>query len=162
MKGLAFWWQARTSRERGFLGGLVVLVGVLLGKSLLWQPAADHVEALQRELPVLGEELEQMQGMTAALASRPGGVRRGGALQGEALVITLDKSLREAGIETAVLTPQAGRMLDMTCRNVPFSTMVVWLDRAGRAWGVRVRSAHVERSQDLENVNARLQLEVGG
>ncbi len=162
MNGLAFWWQTRTSRERGLLGGLVVLVVVLVGQSLLWRPAADHVDALQRELPVLGADLEQMQGMAAALESRSVGVKREAPLQGEALVAALDKSLREAGIETAVLTPQAGRVLGMTCRDVPFSTMVAWLDRAGRVWGVHVSEAHVERSQGLENVNARLRLEVGG
>ena len=158
---MVVWWQARTLREKGFLGGLAVLVAILVGQSLLWQPAASHVEVLQRELPALGTDLEQMQGLVTVLESRPGGTRKEAPLQGQALVTALDKSLRDSGIETATLTPQADRVLDMTCRDVPFSTMVAWLDRAGRAWGVHVREAHVDRSQGLENVNARLRLDVG-
>ncbi len=81
----------------------------------------------------------------------------------ESLLVLVDRSTREAHLDTAMRgsEPGAAGSLSLRLEKAPFDTLVAWLARLAQQNGVVIESATIERSGDTGLVNAAIVLQPG-
>jgi general secretion pathway protein M len=137
---LTEWFEAREPREKRLLAGGGALLAAVLLYSVLWAPAWDGCSRIKARLPLLQEEVAQVQMQLDEARSLKGDVaiRRP---EGLALRDALSTSLSQAGVAAPQITVQ-GKGVQVEVKNVPFGVWMVWLDEVRRTEHVRVVSAH--------------------
>ncbi len=156
------WFAGLSERER-----YLVLAGALLGAyavlhlailAPLWGGTARMATQLPERQALLGE-LRAAEAEVSALRGRDPAVAREGA--GQALVVIIDRTSREAGLGGALRrnqpTPDQG--LRVSFEGAAFDTLVVWLAELERRFGIGVESASFDAAGDPGRVNATLVLE---
>lgn len=135
-------WQARTSRERGALATMVVVVlGALLVQTG-WS-AAQESARLARQTPAR-EQLRLRVEQAAAELQRPAGeARQGKLLAGEALDVALRRDLANLHGNVA-LRLTAPRKLELK-GEAEFAALLVWLAQAQSVHGLFVSAAEIQR-----------------
>jgi general secretion pathway protein M len=81
----------------------------------------------------------------------------------ESLLVLVDRSTREAKLDTAMRGSEqgAGGSLSLRLEKAPFDTLVAWLARLGQQNGVVIDSATIEKTGDAGLVNAAIVLRPG-
>ena len=154
---LTKWLEAREPREKRLLVAGGALLAVVLLYSLLWAPAWDGCSRIRASLPLLQDEVAQMQTQLDEVRSLKGAAAIR-APQGLALRDALTTSLSQAGIPAPQITV-LGKGVQVEVKNVPFGVWMGWLDEVRRSDHVRVVSAHAtgEAQPGHANVSVTVQ-----
>ncbi len=82
---------------------------------------------------------------------------------GESLLVIVDRSAREAKLDTALRGSEQGSAgsLSLRLEKAPFDSLVVWLGRLAQQNGVVIDSATIEKTGDAGLVNAAIVLRPG-
>ena len=88
---------------------------------------------------------------------------RAPSANGESLLVLVDRSTREAGLDSAMRgsEPGAAGSLSLRLEKAPFDTLVAWLARLAQQNGVVIDSATIEKAGDAGLVNAAIVLRPG-
>jgi general secretion pathway protein M len=151
-------YTALTVREqRMVLVGAVALLGIVLFSVLL--PLDQAVAKARTRLEQKRADLTWMQTVAVpALRNAPAP-----SAANESLLVVIDRSAREARLDTAMRGAEqgAGGSLSLRLEKAPFDTLVGWLARLAQQNGVVIESATIEKTGDSGLVNAAIVLKPG-
>lgn len=157
MDALKVWYRGLAARERRFvlIGGCAALAIVLLMGVL---PLARSAAALEQRVATKRADLAWMRGAAPALASA--GPVSDAAATPESLVVTVDRTAREANLGEALARsePAGNGGQRVQLENARFDVLVAWLARLRQQHGIRVVSATVERTDQPGLVSASVEL----
>lgn len=150
-------WGARTQRERSVLGtGFMVLLAVLVWLILI-DPAMQGRAQLQKELPVLREQLAQLQSMARELTKTGNS-----AAAPPSTTAPLARQMLESSLARKGLRPQSlehnGELVRLKLSDASFAALVEWLADIQTSTQLVVTDANVIGTEKLDKVNASLSL----
>lgn len=149
---------ALSPRERRLvLVGAVAAAAILIFGILL--PLDHSVAQAQQRLAKKRADLSWMQSVAPQIALLPPPA----AVNGESLLVVVDRSARESGLASALSgsEPGAAGSLSVRLEKAPFDVMVGWLTRLAQQNGVAVDSAIIEKTGAPGLVNANIVLHSG-
>jgi general secretion pathway protein M len=153
------WWGGLQSRERRVLGVGGLLVALVLGYLVAFEPAWLGRRKLETELPQLRAQLAQMEGL-AAEARRLSGQAAQGTQTPAQLKTQVEQSIAAAGLSGSVAQLSvAGDLIDLRFKGIGFAAWLAWVDSALRETRLRIVDVAVERESAPGVVSARLTLE---
>lgn len=148
-------WQDRTTRERGLLGLLGVVVAAGLANSLVWQPLAVRRSALVDAITVhAAAEQYLMQG--GVVSAAPAASSDPGADQ--PLAVRLTGSAAALGLTVRRLDPVGAGALDVALEEAPFDAVMAWLVELERDRGLDLRSFSIQRRPAPGMVSATISI----
>lgn len=158
MPGLIAWVESRQARERRFLwvGTGIVAAAILVGLILL-----DHgVSRAQARLAHGEQDLAWMRSVAPELAAAGPAAVTAPASQGS-LIVIVDQAAHEAGLGASLTSsePSGQRGLRVRLDQVPFDTLVGWLDNLSAHHGIHVETATLDGSGAPGIVNANIVLQ---
>jgi general secretion pathway protein M len=144
------------ARERRIVlaGGIAALLLLILAIVL---PLQHSVGATQQRLERKRDDLIWLRSMAPQLAglrsNAPPPLR-------ESLVVVVDRTARQAGLDKALVgsQPSGDGGLNVRLEQTPFDNLVTWLGQLRESYGVRVDSAVVDAGTAVGTVNASLVL----
>ncbi len=154
------WWRGLSPRERRLLGGGGALVLSLALYLLVWEPWQQQRTELRHTVAALHADLIWMRQAAARLPAAQGSTGIGTGAQGVALATLIDRSVRSAGLDSALrrIEPQADGSLQLWLDNAGFSDLLAWLD--GLPSGIVLNQLELSRRAG-DRVDARLHLQGG-
>jgi general secretion pathway protein M len=156
MQALLDYYARLSGREQRIaLVGAVTAAILLLLAILL--PLQRHVGELQQRVERKRSDLIWLRSMAPQLV----GLRNSAPPpMNESLVVLVDRTARQAGLERAVAgsMPSGDGGLNVRLEQTPFDGLVTWLSQLRQSYGVRVDSAVVEPGNAAGTVNATLVL----
>ncbi|MHB8455423.1 MAG: type II secretion system protein GspM [Acidiferrobacterales bacterium] len=152
-------WRALEARERLALSIAASALAVFLFYVLLWSPMEHDLKRLRVEVPQDRARLTVMRAQALQLAQ----LRASGAAthtSGGAILATLEQSAASHGLKQALtrMEPDGATGARLTLENVPFNSLVTWLNELRTNSGVRIESASIDAQTSPGMVNVRLQL----
>jgi len=141
-------------RHIAIIGGvaavLLLIIAVVLPLQRSVGAAQQRVERKRDDLVWLRSMVPQLAGLSA---SAPPPLR-------ESLVVLVDRTARQAGLEKALVgsQPSGDGGLNVHLEQTPFDSLVAWLAQLRESYGVRVDSAVVDTGNAVGTVNASLVL----
>jgi general secretion pathway protein M len=151
-------YTALSLRDRRLaLVGAVALLGIVLFSVLI--PLDRAVTHARARLEQKRQDLSWMQtvAVPALRGAPPPNPNQ------EPLLVLVDRSAREAKLDTAMRgsEPGAGGSLALRLEKAPFDNLVAWLARLAQQNGVIIDSATIEKTGDTGLVNAAIVLRPG-
>jgi general secretion pathway protein M len=148
---------ARNPRERRLLAIGALALGLILVFALIL-PLDRSVAHAKARLTQKRADLAWMQ--KAASDIVPGSVP---PPSGESLILIVDRSARESGLEKALAGSEPGGQNSLSVRleKASFDTLIAWLGRLAQQNGVVVDSATIEKAGTPGEVNAAIVLHTG-
>lgn len=137
--------------------GALALAGMVLFSVLI---PLDHAVAQARtRLEQKRTDLAWMQSVAAPVLRNAPAPNA----NGESLLVLVDRSTREARLDTAMRgsEPGAAGSLSLRLEKAPFDNLVAWLARLAQQNGVVIDSATIEKTGDAGLVNAAIVLRPG-
>lgn len=153
-QSLSEFWAARDARERTMLAAAAAVVMLGLIYALLIDPALNGREQLNRNLPLLRQQVAQLQALAseaAALAAQP---------VPPATVISRDNiaaALARNGLKPQGMT-LSGDQVEVQLTAASFAAMLGWLDEMQRSARLAVVDANIVALDQPDMVNAKLTL----
>ena len=151
-------YAALSTRDRRLaLVGAIALAGIVLFSVLI--PLDRAVAHARTRLEQKRTDLAWMQAVAVpALRNAPAPNPNG-----ESLLVLVDRSTREAKLDTAMRgsEPGAAGSLSLRLEKAPFDNLVAWLARLAQQNGVVIESATIEKTGDAGLVNAAIVLRPG-
>jgi general secretion pathway protein M len=129
---------------------LLLVIAVVL-------PLQRHVGAVEQRVERKRDDLIWLRSMAPQLV----GLRTAGPPPlRESLVVVVDRTARQSGLEHALVgsQPSGDGGLNVRLEQTPFDGLVAWLAQLRESYGVRVDSAVVEAGNAVGSVNASLVL----
>jgi type II secretory pathway component PulM len=156
MDALLQYYARLSEREQriALLGGIAALFLLILAVVL---PLQRHVGELEQRVERKRDDLVWLRSMAPQLA----GLRNSGPPPlRESLVVVVDRTARQAGLERALVgsQPSGDGGLNVRLEQTAFDGLVSWLSQLREGYGVRVDSAVVEAGSNSGTVNATLVL----
>ncbi|MBF6986409.1 MULTISPECIES: type II secretion system protein M [Cupriavidus] len=150
-------WAARNPREQAILAGGAAVMVLVIGYTLLWEPAAEGRQRLARNLPQMRADLAEME--TLAQEARGLKATPAPALRGDALTQALQDSLGQHGLKAARLAAGADNNVQVQLDKVPFGAFSSWLQDVRQQQRMKVIDARIVYvgATALVNVSATLQ-----
>ncbi|MFS8976611.1 type II secretion system protein M [Cupriavidus necator] len=150
-------WSARNPREQAILAGGGAVLALVIGYTLLWEPAAEGRQRLARSLPQMRADLAEME--TLAQEARGLKATPAPALRGEALTQALQDSLGQHGLKATRLAAGADNSVLVQLDKVPFGAVSGWLQDVRQQQRMKVIDARIVYvgATALVNVSATLQ-----
>ena len=152
-------WRAIAPRERRLVllaGGVVTVALIYLA---LIEPAWQGRRSLQKELPVLRQQLGQM----IALAGEAKQLATVAPIGGEgvqALRGSIEGSLKAAGLEPMLQKLELnGELIDLRFKSIAHARWLTWVENAQRETRMRVVDLSITREADNGIVSVRMVLE---
>jgi general secretion pathway protein M len=159
MDALRNFWSQRAPRERMVLGaaGIVMLAAAIF--LLLIEPAAVGIPRLERQLPVMrtqAEQLDRLLAEVAGLKARP----QSAVLPPAEARAALERSLEGAGLKASRIVPLADGDLQLTFANASYVTWSTWLAGAERELGAKasVVTARATGTPGMADIEMSLRL----
>ncbi|MBP0622962.1 type II secretion system protein M [Cupriavidus consociatus] len=150
-------WSARNPREQAILAGGAAVMVLVIGYTLLWEPAAEGRQRLARNLPQMRADLAEME----SLAQEARGLKAtpAPALRGDALTQALQDSLGQHGLKATRLAAGADNNVQVQLDKVPFGAFSSWLQDVRQQQRMKVIDARIVYvgATALVNVSATLQ-----
>ena len=147
---------ARNQRERRLLAvGALALLLILVFAIIL--PLDRSVAHARTRLTQKRADLAWMQGVAPEMG------RSVPPPSGESLILIVDRSARESGLEKALAGSEPGGQNSLSVRleKAPFDALITWLGRLAQQNGVVVDSATIEKAGTQGEVNAAIVLHTG-
>lgn len=150
-------WNARNPREQAILGGGTVVLVLVFGYLVLWEPAATGRDRLIRNLPAQRADLAEME----TLAQEARGLQASPApsLRGDALTQALQDNLDQHGLKATRLAATGDNAVQVQMDKVPFGAVASWLQDVRAQQRLKVTDARISYvgATALVNVTATLQ-----
>ncbi|RZT29659.1 type II secretion system protein M [Cupriavidus agavae] len=150
-------WNARNPREQAILGGGAVLLVLVFGYLILWEPAATGRDRLLRNLPQQRASLAEME----TLAQEARGLQASPApsLRGDALTQALQDSLGQHGLKATRLATTGENAVQVQLDKAAFGAVASWLQDVRAQQRLKVTDAKISYvgATALVNVTATLQ-----
>jgi len=147
-------WTARNSRERSMISAAALVVTLGMVYSLLIDPALSGREQLSKNLPILRQQVAQMQALSkeaAALSEKP-------AIP----LVEMSSQNIEAALERNGLKSQSvvltGDFAKVQLASVSFAGTLNWLDDMQKTARLSVVEANIVAQSQPETVNATFTL----
>jgi general secretion pathway protein M len=144
-----------SARERRLatVGGVAALALLILAILL---PLQQHVGAGQERLARKRDDLLWLRSMAPQLA----GLRTSVPSLHESLVVVVDRTARQAGLDKALVgsQPSGDGGLNVRLEQTSFDGLITWLSQLRESYGVKVDSAVVDAGNSPGTVNASLVL----
>lgn len=156
LDGLAQYVATRSERERRMLlAGAVALVLILVFAIIL--PLDRSVAHAKQRLALKRADLAAMQAEVPEIANSVP------PPSGESLILIVDRSARESGLEKSLAGSEPGGQNSLSVRleKAPFDALIGWLGRLAQQNGVVVDSATIEKAGAPGQVNAAIVLHTG-
>ena len=152
---LSAFWTARNARERMLLSAAMIVIVLGLVYLLLIDPALTARAQLNKNLPVLRQQVAELQVMAREAS--------GLAAKGSASVAPLSKESLETGLARKGLKPQnvaltGDDVVRVQLAAVPFAGVIDWLDEMQRTASLSTVEANVVALPEPGQVNATLTL----
>jgi general secretion pathway protein M len=156
MEALLRYYAGLSARDRriALIGGVAALLLLILAVLL---PLQRHVGELAQRVEHKRDDLVWLRSMAPQLA----GMRNSGPPPlHESLVVVVDRTARQSGLERALVgsQPSGDGGLNVRLEQTSFDALVSWLAQLRESYGVRVDSAVVEAGNAIGTVNASLVL----
>jgi len=157
MNRLTQWLQSLEQRER-------LLVYVAAGLLTVVVAYFAAVAPFYKAVTTRSARVERKQQDLAWLRSMAPRLRELAAIQpsnsGESLVVLIDRTARQAGLERALTgqTPNGDRGMRVRLESANFDSLVAWLAGLQQQYGIGVESAAIDRTDKTGVVNASLVL----
>jgi len=156
MDALLQYYTRLSEREQriALLGGIAAVILLILAIVL---PLQHHVGEIQQRVERKRDDLVWLRSMAPQLA----GLRNSGPPPlNESLVVVVDRTARQAGLQRSVVgsQPSGDGGLNVRLEQTAFDALVTWLSQMRESYGVRVDSAVVEAGNGAGTVNASLVL----
>ncbi|MGO4329714.1 type II secretion system protein M [Cupriavidus sp. 2TAF22] len=150
-------WSARNPREQAILAGGGTVLALVIGYSVLWEPAADGRARLARSLPQLRGDLAEME--TLAQEARGLAASPAPSLRGEALTQALQDSLAQHGLKATRLASTGDNGVQLQLDKVPFGAVASWLQDVRQQQRLKVTDTRIVYvgATAMVNVTATLQ-----
>jgi general secretion pathway protein M len=161
MERLIASWRSMSPRERRLVGIAGMLVLVTAGFLLLLEPAWRSRAVLERDLPVLRDQLAQMLALQDELrqAGTEGAARPAGG-NAASRVALLEQSVRSAGLSEALRKLEVnGELIELRFAGAPHERWFAWLPAALGETRMRIIDLAIARETAPGQVSARLVLE---
>ena len=135
-------------------GGIAAVLLLLLAIVL---PLQRHLGALEQRVAQKREDLIWLRSMAPQLASLQSA---GPPALNESLVVVIDRTARQAGLERALVgsQPSGDGGLSVRLEQTSFDVLVSWIAQLRESYGIRVESAVVEAGTAAGTVNSTLVL----
>lgn len=150
-------WNARNPREQAILGGGAVVLVLVFGYLVLWEPAATGRDRLMRNLPAQRADLAEME----TLAQEARGLQASPApsLRGDALTQALQDNLGQHGLKATRLAATGDNAVQVQLDKVAFGSVASWLQDVRAQQRLKVTDARISYvgATALVNVTATLQ-----
>lgn len=150
-------WSARNPREQAILGGGAVILILVFGYLVLWEPAATGRARLIRNLPAQRADLAEME----TLAQEARGLQASPApsLRGDALTQALQDSLAQHGLKATRLASTGDNAVQVQIDKAAFGAVAGWLQDVRLQQRLKVADARISYvgATALVNVTATLQ-----
>lgn len=154
-KPLAAFWIARNPRERTLLAAAAIVIVLGLIYLLLIDPALTGRKQLSKNLPVLRQQVAEMQAMSkevSGLSARSAASVEPISREG------VETSLTRKGLKPQSVTMIAGENVRVQLEAVPFAGIIDWLGEVQKAALLSVTEANVTALPEPGQVNATLLL----
>lgn len=150
-------WEARNPREQAILGGGALVLLLVIGYTLLWEPAASGRVALAKRLPALRADLVEME--TLAQEARGLSASPAPSLRGDALTQALQDSLGQHGLKATRLATTGDNAVQVQLEKAAFGAVSSWLQDVRLQQRLKVTDARFTYvgATALVNVTATLQ-----
>ncbi|WP_404992042.1 type II secretion system protein M [Cupriavidus pauculus] len=150
-------WSARNPREQAILGGGTLILVLVFGYLVLWEPAASGRARLMRNLPAQRADLAEME--TLAQEARGLQANPAPALRGEALTQALQDSLGQHGLKATRLAATGDNAIQVQLDKAAFGAVAGWLQDVRAQQRLKVTDARISYvgATALVNVTATLQ-----
>ena len=156
MDALLQYYGRLSERERRIaLFGSIAALGLLILAIVM--PLQRHVGELEQRVERKRDDLVWLRSMTPQLV----GLRNSGPPPlRESLVVVVDRTARQAGLQRALVgsQPSGDGGLNVRLEQTAFDGLVSWLSQLRENYGVRVDSAVIEAGNSVGTVNASLVL----
>ncbi len=154
--------MALQPRERIVVIGGAILVGMTAIYVLGLAPLYKAVNERKASVTQKQEDLAWMQGVAARLSTFSASLPSAAA-NGESMVVVIANSATSSNVSAALTgqTPDGQDGVRVTFEGVPFDALVVWLGALQKDYGVRVKAAEINRTNQPGQVNANLTLSRG-
>jgi general secretion pathway protein M len=151
---LSAFWNARNRRERTWLSAAGVVIALAVFYGVLIEPAMSGRATLTTTLPLLRQQMAQMQAMSSEAASLSAG---------DALApVDTSKQGIEASLARKGLRAQSVAVTDDTIRlqlsGVAYSDVLAWLSDMQKDARLTLIDAAFSTNGEVDNVDARLTL----
>lgn len=150
-------WSARNPREQTIIGNGSVVLVLVFGYLLLWEPAAVEGARLTRKLPVMRADLAEME--TLAQEARGLSANRAPSLRGDALTQALQDSLRQHGLKASRPMTTGDYAIQLHLDKAPFGSVANWLQDVRLQQRLKVTDAPISYVGATALVNATVTLE---
>jgi general secretion pathway protein M len=157
------WWMNLADRERRVLQVGALLLALLAGYVLVWEPLQQSRQDWQRRAEAADASLHWMRAAAGQVLQRRG---QAGAIaapldDGRSLLARIDGGAREAGLGGALLRvePIGPDQVRVQFQQAGFDALMGWMEGLALQHGVRVSELSVQRSQGVGQVDARMMLE---
>lgn len=156
MENLLQYYARLSARERritlagGVAAALLLILAIVL-------PLQRHVGSLEQRVERKRDDLLWLRSMAPQLAGLRGS---GPAPIHESLVVVVDRTARQSGLERALVgsQPSGDGGLNVRLEQTSFDGLLTWLSQLRESYGVHVDSAVVEAGSAPGTVNASLVL----
>lgn len=153
---MSTWWAALAERDQRILrigGALLVL---LLGYTLLWEPARAQREQWRQRAVAADQSLAWMRAAAPHVQTQPAAVVN----DGRSLLARVDLGAREAGLGGVLLRvePISPTQVRVFFEAAPFDRLMEWLQPLSETHGLRVDELSLQRADGVGLVNLRFTL----
>lgn len=155
-------WNALAPREQQMLAIGTVVVALLLGWALVWQPLVQTRARLAQRVSADRVALASMRAAQSELPTLSAAASRAAVdRQGKSLLALADASARSAGLGNALkrVEPASARSVRVSFEAANFDQLVGWIENLARDYGVEASDLSADRSEGMGLVNARVTLE---
>lgn len=154
-KPLAVFWAARNPRERTLLAVAMIVIAVGLVYLLLIDPALAGRKQLNKSLPVLRQQVAEIQAMAKEAGSLP---QKGATAVAPVSKESVETALTRTGLKPQNVTLIAGENVRVQLASVPFAGIIDWLSEMQKTALLSVTEANVTALPEAGLVNATLLL----
>lgn len=155
MQPVTAYWNARNARERMLLSVAMIVIALGLVYSLLIEPALAGRERLSKNLPVLRQQVAELQVLSKEASNL--------AAKGTVETAPISRDSIESGLVRKGMKPQnvavtGDDVVRVQLAAVPFAGVVEWLDEMQRTAALSTIEANVVALPEAGQVNATLTL----
>ena len=152
---LSAFWSVRNARERMMIATAMIVIVLGLVYVLLIDPALAGREQLNKSLPVLRQQVAELQAMTREASAL---LARTAPAVAPVSRESLETALTRKGLKPQNVTVTGDGIARVQLTSVPFAGVIDWLDEMQKTALLSVLEANVTALPEAGQVNANLTL----